>query len=639
MRFPKLRTCVALILCMLCSLCTAAQSSSSLQSRRKALNDLLAEQWEYRLRTSPLFASYLGDKRWNDKLDDFSQEAIDKDLQETRKFLTRFDATDTSGFPEQEALNKALMVRDLKMQVEGAPFKDWEMPVDQQNGIQVYLPQLVNLLSFQSVKDYEDYVSRLKQIPVLLEQTMVQMRKGITDKLMKPRFLLEKVVDQCHALASQEAGKSPFAQPFFSFPRSISESDQKRLRHAGLAAIRDSVLPAYARFTTFVRDEYVPKGRTEPGIWSLPNGEAYYTFLVKQNTTTNLAPEEIHQIGLAQVKEIEGRMLAVANQLGYKDLKSFKAAVASDPKLHGQSRQQILDLYRKYIGQMYAKLPDLFTRLPKAKLEVLPVEEFRENGAPGAQYQSPAQDGSRPGHHMQIAIAQEMPDLPPFRQNEFFTAFVEGWALYSERLGKEVGFFQDPYSYYGLLSADMLRAVRLVVDTGIHYKHWTRRQVVDFFHEHSGEDEVSVQSETDRYIAWPAQALGYKIGQMEILKLREYAKDQLSDKFDLRAFHDEVLLGGALPLDALANRVHEWVAKQKAPPTGSTTSAHTAIGRTPQSDPTPDNQVRFPRTLHKTGDCCNRAIARFDRRGNSSRKVGLVARRLRGVGRILSQYL
>jgi uncharacterized protein (DUF885 family) len=609
MCFPKLRRCIALYLCMLCSLATAAQSSSSLESRRKALNDLLAEQWEYRLRTSPLFASYLGDKRWNDKLDDFSQEAIDKDLQETQKFLIRFEAMDTSGFPEQEALNKALVVRDLKMQLEGARFKDWEMPVDQQNGIQVVLPQLVNVLSFQLVKDYEDYVSRLKQIPILLDQTTVQMRKGMNDKLMKPRFLLEKVVDQCNALASQEAGKSPFAQPFSAFPKSISEADQKRLREAGIAAIKGSVLPAYARFTTFVRDEYVPKGRTEPGIWSLPNGEAYYTFLVKQSTTTNLAAEEIHQIGLVQVKEIEGRMLAVANQLGYKDLKSFKAAVASDPKLHGQSRQEILDLYRKYIGQMYAKIPDLFNRLPKAKLEVLPVEEFREKEASSASYQAPAQDGSRPGHvmvntgefekrslldiettayhegvpghHMQFAIAQEMPDLPPFRQNEYFTAFTEGWALYSERLGKEVGFFQDPYNYYGHLSGDMLRAVRLVVDTGIHYKHWTRQQVVDFFHEHSGEDEVSVQSETDRYIAWPAQALGYKIGQLEILKLREYAKDQLSDKFSLRAFHDEILAGGALPLDVLENRVHEWVAKQKVPVASSSIRTHSAIGRTP----------------------------------------------------------
>src|SRR5260370_40169315 len=249
MRFPKLRTCIALNLCMLCSLSTAAQSPSSLESRRKALNELLAEQWEYRLRNSPLFASYLGDKRWNDKLDDFSQKAIDEDLQEAQKFLTRFAAIDTSGFPEQEALNKALMVRDLKMQLDGARLKDWEMPVDPQNGIQVFLPQLVNVLSFQSVKDYEDYVSRLKQIPVLLEQTTVQMRKGITDKLMKPRFLLEKVVDQCNALASEEAGKIPFAHPFFFFPHRNSQSQPKGLPVTALAACPEYALPAHATVT------------------------------------------------------------------------------------------------------------------------------------------------------------------------------------------------------------------------------------------------------------------------------------------------------------------------------------------------------------------------------------------------------
>jgi uncharacterized protein (DUF885 family) len=603
MRLLNLRTSIAL-LCLLCSVSTAPQSPSSLESRRKALNDLLAEQWEYTLRTYPIFASYLGDKRWNDKLDDFSQEAIDRNLEETQKFLTRFEAIDTSGFPEQEALNKPLMDRDLQMRLAGARFKGWEMPVNQAGGIQVWLPQLVNLLSFQSVKDYEDYISRLTQMPRLLDQTTVQMRKGMNDKLMLPRFLLEKVADQCNALASQEAGKSPFAQPFSAFPKGISESDQKRLREAGLAAIKGSVLPAYAHFTAFVRDEYAPKGRSEPGIWSLPDGPAYYTFLVKQSTTTNLTPEEIHQLGLAQVKEIEERMLATANKLGYKDLRSFKAAIAADPKMHGQSRQQILDLYRKYVEQMSVKLPDLFDRLPKVRLEVMPVEEFREKGASGAEYQSPAQDGSRPGHlmvntgefekrsilnietiayhegvpghHMQIAIAQEMPDLPRFRQNEFFIAYTEGWALYAERLGEEVGFYQDPYSYCGHLSDDMLRAVRLVVDTGLHYKHWTRQQVVDFFHEHSGEDEVNVQSETDRYIAWPAQALGYKIGQLEILKLREYAKDQLGAKFNIRAFHDEVLDGGALPLDVLEMRVHEWVRKQKAAGASSSTSVHSA---------------------------------------------------------------
>ena len=569
----------------------AANPPADLEARRKALNDLLHEQWEYNMRTSPIYASILGDKRYNDKLDDFSQQAIDDNLAQTRRFLERFEAIDTTGFPEQEILNKELMVRDLKMGLEGARFKPWEMPVTQEGGIHIDAPQLVSVLSFTSVKDYEDYITRLTLLPRLFDQTAEQMRKGMAEGLMPPKILLEKVVTQANGIATTPADQSPFVHPFDKFPDAVSEADRKRLREAGLAAVKDSVIPAYIKFTAFVRDEYAPKGRVEPGAWSLPDGAAWYAFRVKESTTTNLSPEEIHQLGLEQVKEIEARMLGVVNQLGYKDVNSFKAAVDADPKLHAQSREQILDLYRKYEDQMYAKLPQMFGRLPKAKLEVMAVEEFREKEAPDAAYMDGTPDGSRPGHimvntgdfakrtlldlettayhegvpghHMQISIAQELPELPLFRQHEDYTAYTEGWALYSERLGKEVGFYQDPYNYYGHLQDDMLRAIRLVVDTGFHYKHWTRQQVVDYFHAHSTIDEVSVQSETDRYMAWPAQALGYKIGQLEILKLRQYAKDQLGDKFDIRGFHDEVLSGGAIPMDVLSTRIHEWVAQQK----------------------------------------------------------------------------
>ena len=569
----------------------AANPAADLDARRKALNDLLHEQWEYTMRTSPIYASILGDKRYNDKLDDFSQAAIDDNLAQTKKFLDRFEAIDTTGFPEQEVLNKALMVRDLKMGLEGARFKPWEMPVSQENGIHIDAPQLVSILSFASVKDYEDYITRLKLLPTLFDQTIVQMRKGMAEGMMQPKILLDKVVTQSNGIATTPVEKSPFAHPFDKFPDAIPEADRKRLREEGLAAIKDSVIPEYVKFTAFVRDEYAPKGRTEPGAWSLPDGDAWYAFRVKESTTTSLTPEEIHQLGLAQVKEIEERMLGVVHQLGFKDMKSFKAAVDADPKLHAQSREQILDLYRKYEDQMYAKLPQLFNTLPKSKLEVMPVEEFREKEASDAAYEDGTPDGSRPGHimvntgdfakrtlldiettayhegvpghHMQISIAQELPALPIFRQHEYYTAYTEGWALYSERLGKEVGFYQDPYSYYGHLQDDMLRAIRLVVDTGLHYKHWTRQQVVDYFHDHSSIDEVTVQSETDRYMAWPAQALGYKIGQLELLKLRQYAKDQLGDKFDLRGFHDEVLSGGALPMDVLSTRIHGWVDQQK----------------------------------------------------------------------------
>jgi uncharacterized protein (DUF885 family) len=581
----------ALLISLLCSSVFAAPPQADVEARRKALNDLLAERWEYTLRTSPIFASILGDKRWNDKLDDFSQKAIDDDLEESKKYLARFEAIDLTGFPEQEVLNKTLMVRDLRMSLEGARFKGWEMPVSQVSGVQIGLPQLVSLLAFQSVKDYDDYIARLRQIPRVFDENIVQMRKGMAEGLMPPRILLEKVVEQSNGLANNTPEASPFAEPFAKFPDSIPAADQKRLREQGLAAIRESVLPAYVKFTTFVRDEYVPKGRTEPGVWSLPNGPEFYAFRVKESTTTNLSPEEIHQIGLAQVKEIEARMLQVANQLGYKDLKSFNASLQTNPKVHVHSRQEILDLYQKYLDQMYTKLPAMFGRLPKAKLQVMSIEEFHEKEA-STHYVQAAQDGSRPahimvntgdfvkgttidfettayhegvpGHHLQIAIAQELPQLPPFRQNEYYTAYTEGWALYSERLGKELGFFQDPYSYYGHLDDDMLRAIRLVVDTGFHYKHWTRQQVVDFFHDHSALAEAEVQSETDRYIAWPAQALGYKVGQLEILKLRQYAKDQLGEKFSLSDFHDEVLGAGALPMDVLSARIHEWVGAQKA---------------------------------------------------------------------------
>ena len=570
---------------------SAANSPADLESRRKALNDLLHEQWEYTLRTSPIYASILGDKRYNDQLDDFSQQAIDDNLEQSRRFLARFEAIDTAGFPDQEVLNKQLMVRDLSIGLEEARFKPWEMPVNQFSGIHIEAPQLVSILSFESVKDYEDYITRLKLLPRLFDQNIVQMRKGMADGLMPPKILLEQVVTQANGIATTDAEKTPFAHPFDKFPDGIPEADRKRLREAGLSAIRGSIIPAYVKFTAFVRDEYAPKGRTEPGVWSLPDGPERYAFRVKESTTTNRSPEEIHQIGLAQVKEIEGRMLGVAHQLGYPDLKSFYAAIRENPKLHAHSREEILDLYRKYIDAMYTRLPDLFGRLPKGRLEVMPIEEFREKEA-STHYMQGTADGSRkahvmvntgdfakrttldvettayhegvPGHHLQIAIAQELPELPPYRQQENYTAYTEGWALYSERLGKEVGFFQDPYSYYGHLQDDMLRAIRLVVDTGFHYKRWSRQQVVDFFHEHSAIDEPEVQSETDRYMAWPAQALGYKIGQLEILKLRQYSKDELGAKFDLRGFHDEVLGGGAVPLDVLSTRVHEWVGQQKA---------------------------------------------------------------------------
>lgn len=569
----------------------AAPAPSDLQARRDALNKLLAEQWEYTLSHSPEFASILGDKRWNDQLSDNSQAAIDADLAKSREFLQRFEAIDTTGFPEQERLNKELMVRDLKEELDGAKFKRWLMPVNQISGIHLQAPQFPALLTFTTVKDYDDLIARYKKLPVAFDQTIDHMRAGMAAGLMPPKFLLEKVVVQSEGIASTPAEKSPFAAPLAKFPQEIPEAEQARIREQMLAAIRDSVLPAYVKFARFVKEEYAPKGRTEPGMWSLPDGEARYAWQVKQMTTTDLTPEQIHQLGLREVARIEGEMRQVAKKLGFSDLKSLNAAIAKDPKLHAHSRQQILDTYTKYIDQMYARLPQLFGRLPKAKVVVVPTEDFREKEASAAEYQTGAPDGSRPGrvevntsdpedrktitmestayhegvpgHHMQLSIAQELPTLPPFRQQGGYTAFVEGWALYSERLGKEVGFYQDPYNDYGRLQDEMLRAIRLVVDTGFHYKRWTRDQVVQFFHDHSGTDEVEVQSETDRYIVWPGQALAYKIGQLKILELRGRAEKALGAKFDIRKFHDEVLGAGALPLDVLEKRIDAWIVAEK----------------------------------------------------------------------------
>jgi len=568
-----------------------AAPASDLQARRDSLNKLLAEQWEYNLSHSPEFASILGDKRWNDKMSDFSQAAIDADLAKAKEFLQRFDAVDTAGFPEQEALNKALMVRNLKEQLDGAKFKDWLMPVNQISGIHLLAAQFPAMLTFTTVKDYDDLITRYKKFPVVFDQTIGHMRAGMAAGLMPPKFLLEKVVTQVDGLAGMTAEKSPFAAPLEKFPKEIPEAEQQRIRKEMLAAIGNSILPAYVKFGKFVKEEYVPKGRTEPGMWSLPDGEARYAWNVKGSTTSDLTPEQIHQIGLSEVARIEGQMADLAKTLGFQDVKALNAAIEADPKRHFHSRQEIIDLYKHYIDQMWGKLPELFGRLPKAKVEVVPVEEFREKEASAAQYDTGAPDGSRPGrvqvntgdaahrktistestayhegvpgHHMQLSIAQELPTLPPFRQQGGYTAFVEGWALYTESLGKEVGFYQDPYSDYGRLQDEMLRAIRLVVDTGFHYKHWTRDQVVKFFHDHSGIDEVEVQSETDRYIVWPGQALAYKVGQLKITELRERAKKALGPKFDIRKFHDEVLGAGALPLDVLEKRIDNWIAAEK----------------------------------------------------------------------------
>ena len=568
-----------------------AQAAQSTADRSKALSALFAEIWQDRLQHSPEFASSIGDKRWNDQLTDYSVSAYNDRLARGRDYLIRLSAIDTTGLSDQEQLSKDLMARELADEQEAAAFKPWEMPVDQFNGLHSELPQLVSILSFDSVKDYDDYIARLKKIPTAFQQISDNMMTGIDDHRVPPKYLLEKVLVQVNAIAQQKPEDTPFARPLKKFPANISAADQERIKAELLDAVQKQVLPAYTRFARFLQGQYIPAGRTEYGVWSLPDGDKYYAFRVRQSTTTDLTPDQIHQIGLDEVKRNEAEMLVIAQKLGFKDIASLRASIAANPKLHAQTKDQLLDQYRHYIDQMKVKLPDLVGRLPKAPLTVEAVPAFIEKDQAPAYYQHGTPDGKRPGtvyvntydfehrslanvesiayheglpgHHLQISISQELTGLPEFRKYMHYTAYTEGWGLYAERLGKDVGFYQDPYSDYGRLEADIFRAVRLVVDTGVHSKHWTRDQMVEFFKAHSGLDDATINAEVDRYIAWPAQALGYKMGQLKILELRARAQKELGNKFDLRAFHDQVLDSGALPLDVLEERIDTWINQQK----------------------------------------------------------------------------
>jgi uncharacterized protein (DUF885 family) len=567
------------------------QALGSVADRSKALNGLFAEIWQDRLKHSPEFASSIGDKRYNDQLSDYSVNEVNASLGRGRTFIERLSQIDITGLPEQDVVSDDLMLRSLIDDQESAKFKEWEMPVSQFSGLHIDLPQLVDQLPFETVKDYDDYVSRLGKIPTAFSQVTTNMQIGMEDGRMPPRFLLEKVLVQTQALAGGKASESPFALPLKKFPKSIGAADQKRISDAMLLAIANEVQPAYQRFAKFLSGQYIAKGRTEPGVWSLPDGDAYYAFRVRQSTTLDKTPAEIHQIGLDEVKRDETEMLAIVKKLGFTDIKSFSAAQKTNPKEHPTSKEALLNAYRGYIAGMQPKLPELFGRLPKAPLQVVPVPAYVEKDQAAAYYNNGTPDGSRPGmvyvntynfaerslasveavsyhegvpgHHLQISIAQELTGIPEFRKYSYYTAYTEGWGLYAERLGKDLGFYQDPYSDYGRLEADIWRAIRLVVDTGVHSKHWTRQQMVDYFHDHSAIDETNVQAEVDRYIAWPGQALGYKMGQLKILELRQRAQTALGSKFRLKDFHDVVIDSGALPLDVLDKRVDNWIAEKK----------------------------------------------------------------------------
>jgi uncharacterized protein (DUF885 family) len=579
-----------LSLLLACLSLSAARSFAAppapVAARLAAQNALFEEQYQSDLKASPETATAYGDYRYNDQLDDVSLAEVEREHATDEKFLARLKAISTEGFNEQDVISHDLMVRTLEQRNEQYAFKDFEMPISQMSGPHAYLADLPLSSPFSSVKYYEDYIARLHQIPRVFSQTEEVLRAGMRDHLMPVRFLLEKIPGQCQGVIAA----NPFLLATKKFPSSISAADQQRLTQQITDAANQEVLPAYKAFANFIATEYAPHGRTTLSVTSLPGGESRYQHNISVRTTiSNLTPDQIHQLGLRESARIEAEMLAIAKKEGFSDVASFDASVRKNPKYIPASAEQILDGYRGYLAQMQGKLPQLFTYIPGSPVTVEAIPSFQS--AMATHYQTGTPDGTRPGrvvvatsdfahrtliddeatayhegipgHHMQESVAQKMTDLPNFRRHSFNSGYIEGWALYAEQLGKEVGFYQDPISDYGRLTSERFRAVRLVVDTGIHSKGWSREQVVDYFRKTGVIDEPMIQTETDRYIAWPAQALSYKLGQLKILELRERARKELGPKFDIRTFNDEMLNGGVLPLDLLEGRIDGWIKAQQ----------------------------------------------------------------------------
>ena len=583
---PRMRFHKILLFSLAFSGSAFAQDLKPVADRLAAQNTLFEEQYESDLRNFPERATAFGDYRYNDKLADYSLAAIIQRNQTNVAFLGRLQSIPTTGFSDQDQLSHDLLVRVLQQRTADFDLKEYEMPINQQNGVHTSLADLPLSVPFDSVKHYEDYIARLHQIPRALAQTTEVLRAGMSDKLMPVRFLLEKLPVQCQGIIDAD----PFLLPTKKYPAGISTEDQKRLTQQITDAINTDVIPAYKTFAAFLRTEYAPLGRTTLAVTSLPDGEKRYQNDIYGRTTTHMTADEIHQLGLREIDRIQAEMTVIAKKQGFADLASFRASLKTNPKYVPTSADQILEDFRHYIGQMQPKLSELFTLLPKSPVTVEAIPAFQ--AAAATHYVTGTPDGKRPGrvvvatsnfaersliddeaiayhegvpgHHMQLSVQQQLTGLPKFRLHGLgFNAYTEGWALYAEQLGKEVGFYQDPVSDYGRLSSELFRAVRLVVDTGIHSKGWTRDQVVDFFRKSGAVDEPTIQSETDRYIAWPAQALSYKLGQLKFRELRERARKELGGKFDIRAFHDEMLDGGTLPLDMLEARADRWIAQQK----------------------------------------------------------------------------
>ena len=559
-------------------------------SNAAKLNAFYAAEWQYELEHNPEMATYVGDARFNDRLGDYSAAEEAREAAHDAEQIRLLRALPDSGLNEQQSISREMMLRQLEASLESYRLKEWEMPVSQMNGFYLDLAAMYSQMPFASAKDYRNYIARLQQVPRVFAQEQAVMQMGMRDHLMQPRYLLEKVAVQARGIASNTAAASPFAQPLEHFPASVPAAEQKQLRAQMLDTIRKDVLPQYAHFASFVRDIYAPAGRSDAGIWALPNGDALYRNAIREHVQTTMDPDAIYNEGMREVKAIEGKMLALAKTQGYDDLDTFNAHIQKDPKLHGTSGAQLLALYKHYEDQSMAKLDEVVPEPPKLPLQVVPMDSFRAPNAVPADYSPGSIAGQRPGrvnvnlyhptdrlllnveaiayhegvpgHHLQFSTADALTDIPAFRKFASYDAYSEGWALYAEQLGKELGFYQDPYSEYGRLQNEMWRAVRLVVDTGVHEKHWTRQQMVIFFRQHTAMDDQNIQTEVDRYISWPGQALSYRLGQQKILELRARAQARLGARYDIRQFHAKVLSMGPVPLDVLDESVTRWIEAQ-----------------------------------------------------------------------------
>jgi len=574
-----------------------AAPTAPTENAKQRLDTLFERYFEDALEWSPFLATLIGDHRYDDRLPNtLGPDYLATTRQLNRKYLDEIRAIDPSGLAPADRISYDIFVRERERELRAERFPSELLPLNQAGSLLTLMPALgsgTNAQPFRTVQDYENWLKRLDGLVAWMDQAIVNLREGASKGVVQPRAVMEKVLPQLDAMIVAKPQDSQYYAPVMNFPASIAQADRDRLTAAYTQEIEAKLVPAYRRLRDYVRDEYLPRTRGSVAWTALPDGKDWYAFHVQEHTTTTMSPAEIHELGLSEVARIRGEMDRVRQQVGFKgDLEAFFTFLETDPRFYFTRGEDLLKGYRELKTRIDGALPKLFSVFPKADYEVREVEAFRAASAAGASYQQPSADGSRPGifyvnthnlkaqpkygmetlslheaapgHHFQIAIQQELEGLPRFRRfGGDYTAFVEGWALYAESLGKELGLFTDPYQWFGRLNDEMLRAMRLVVDTGLHDKGWSREQAIKYMLDNSTLAESDVVSEVERYIAWPGQALGYKVGDLRIQGLRRKAQAQLGDKFDVRDFHREVLSDGAVPLEVLEAKIDRWIAARR----------------------------------------------------------------------------